>query len=138
MVHLLSTPAWLRASPQRTVGMPAQVSKFGENKPFTNRNICFGGRNKLLAAHEAFVSCFKTNLFRGQDGNPLAARNVVKFLPKTKCKKTKLWPPKGLFQAGKQTFLRNLCFPQKTQNKFYQDKFRNYTKTNLFIQGLVG
>ena len=47
--------------------MPAQVSKFGENKPFTNRNVCFGDpRNKLLAAHETFVSCFKTNLFRGQ------------------------------------------------------------------------
>ena len=50
----------------QTVGMPAQVSKFGENKPFTNRNVCFGSRNKPLAAHETFVLRFKTNLFRGQ------------------------------------------------------------------------
>ena len=48
------------------VGMSAQVSKFGENKPFTNRNVCFGSRNKPLAAHETCVSRFKRNLFRGQ------------------------------------------------------------------------
>ena len=33
---------------QKAVGMPAQVSKFGENKPFTNRNVCFGSRNKKI------------------------------------------------------------------------------------------
>ena len=49
-----------------SVGMPAKGNKFAENKPFTNRNVCFGGRNKLLAAHETFVSRFKTNFFRGQ------------------------------------------------------------------------
>ena len=49
-------------------GMQAQVSKFGENKPFTNRNACFGGRNKLLAPHEIFFfrASKQTNLFRGQ------------------------------------------------------------------------
>ena len=50
----------------QSAGMPAQVSKFGENKPFTNRNVCLGSRNKPLAAHETFVSRVKTNLFRGQ------------------------------------------------------------------------
>ena len=29
------------------VGMPAQVGKFGENKLFTNRNVCFGGTGIL-------------------------------------------------------------------------------------------
>ena len=29
-------------TPEAT-GMRAQVSKFGENKAFTNRNVCFGG-----------------------------------------------------------------------------------------------
>ena len=52
-----------------TVGMPAQVSKFGENKPFTYRNVCFMLQNKP---------------FSRADGNPVAARNVVKFLRKEK------------------------------------------------------
>ncbi len=37
---------WKKNTSQKAVGMPAQVSKFGENKPFTNRNVCFGSRNK--------------------------------------------------------------------------------------------
>ena len=61
------------------VGMPAQVSKFGENKPFTNRNVCFGSRNKLLAAHETFVSRFKTHLFRGQKAHIGVSRSKSQF-----------------------------------------------------------
>ncbi len=38
-----------------TGGMPAQVCKFFENKPFTNRNLCLGSRNKRLAVPETFV-----------------------------------------------------------------------------------
>ena len=72
-----------------TVGMPAQVSKFGENKPFTYRNVCFGGRNfrgpKQTFGHPRNV-CFvlQNKPFSRADGNPVAARNVVKFLRKEK------------------------------------------------------
>ena len=68
-----------RWRPNCAVGMLAQVSKFGENKPFTNRNVCFGGRNKLLAAHETFVSRFKTNLFCGQKAHIGVSRSNSQF-----------------------------------------------------------
>ena len=95
-------------------GMQAQVSKFGENKAFTNRTVCFGDETNLWPPTKSLLRASKQTFFSRADGNPVAARNVVKFLRKTQCRKTKLWPPKGLFQAGKLTFLRNLCFPQKT------------------------
>ena len=95
------------------VGMPAQVSKFGENKPFTNRNGCFGSRNKLLAAHETCVSCFKTNLFRGQMAIQCLHEMSSSFCTKHSAGKLNFGHRKACFR------LRNLCFPQKTQSKLY-------------------
>ena len=112
--------------------MQAQVSKFGENKAFTNRNVCLGGRNKPLAAHEIFASCFKTNLFfagRWQSSGctkccQVSAQNTVqenktlateRFVPgrKTNVSEKPLLPAKNLKQTLpgqgqkllKQTFL---------------------------------
>ena len=93
-----------------TVGMPAQVSKFGENKPFTYRNVCFGGRN-----------------FRGPKQTFGHPRNVL-----FRASKQAFFA--GRWQSSGRTKCRQVSAQRKTRRRISRKPWRQLNKRNVWCE----